>query len=1562
MPATEQTWRNQRLLHVIFGITGVLMLLCTLWMMAADHNREWKVVQRQFRNLESYTAASRISGEESADYYERERQLKKQVDEARSEAPQPELIDEFKRVADQEAHNGYDVDRIERAYEKLVQAENTYRPGRAGGEPEADEPLSDDDRKQLIDLRDDLLSALQDVLVKARQDEENKQRNLKFRRAELDGKRSEYDIAVANGADELRQAELETRVKETESVINDSLLPLAQNAKNHRVALQKLFDQVIAKETAALKRQSDHRAEVARLEAAFAERSDTAQKRILELPVIDAFGRPLKIDNIWLPQLTWNNNFRDVARFDRCTTCHQGIDKTAPGSAIDPGYETIERLQVTLATPEAPPEISEEQQTHLDDMAAAAEKAWFWQRGELKAAIGEQELQYKLSNAYGLQLGRQGTFAANDVTVTVVRPRSAAANARMEPGDVIEQINDVKLIERKRAIAYLLDNVDWGKPLKLHLRRGTPQPFTSHPRLDLFVGSLSPHKLGEMGCTICHDGQGSATQFKWASHTPNTPVQAEEWHRDHGWFNNHNWLFPMTPKRFNESLCLKCHHDVVELAASDRFPDPPAPKLSAGYHTIEKFGCFGCHEINGWDGPNRRRGPDLRAEPMYFAAAQQLLTDPGLTERERELAHEVIAEPQRREARKLLAESIQADAALVPAADKKEPQVTEKTGSEVAGDEALEAAGEVARHASEKARLTADSHKLATIIGADDETPGQYRKVGPSLRYVGQKVDFDFLYSWIKNPTDFRPSTRMPRFFGLWDHLVPEQALDEQGRPKFRDAAKQHPVMEESPGLAEAKRFEPVEIRAIAEYLLDQSQQFEYAEYSEGVTEEPSAERGKVVFQTRGCLTCHQHRDFPEMKQLQGPDLSRIAAKLKGQRGERWLYSWVREPNRYHARTVMPNLFLAPVTAADGGVSDPARDVTAYLLSSQADDWNPRPAPELDPAALDDLTRIYLSASFSDAQIGGDGKGGILDEGIANDLAPDIKGDERMLLRGEGWDKDKLERQKLLYLGRRSISRLGCTGCHDIPGFEDAKPIGTGLADWGRKDTSKLAFEMIVEYLRERPPGESHGHAHTDSDAEEPHSHEAAAAHHLDPTEMDPDTGFFVEALLHHQREGFMWQKLREPRSYDFKKTENKTYVERLRMPKFNFDQRQIEEVMTFVLGLVAEPPAAKYVYSASPRRKAIVEGEQLLTKYNCVGCHTVKTETWEFDYDPTDPSFAQAPPFESAPGIPEYDFYRPRFTPQELAESKKVDRRGLGHAVVHGVPLPVTEDHEPDEPVYFTLYQPAAINGQPWLVGGQDVPVMEQYLTKTLPPEGGDFARYLHPVALAIGRKENPNVKPSDVWGWVPPPLVREGQKVQTGWLHDFLLNPYPIRPAIINGLRMPKFNMSSEEAEKLVHYFAAVDDADYPYQYHRSGGEDYMPDNEYRRIEQALNLVTNNTYCVQCHLLGDFRPKGSAVALAPNLDRVYQRLRPEYLLEWLANPKRKLPYTGMPTNFPQIKDPNAKLRESLFPGESEDALRGVVSLLLNYDAYLKHQTSIKSMVKEPPPAPPAAKSASVR
>ena len=63
-----------------------------------------------------------------------------------------------------------------------------------------------------------------------------------------------------------------------------------------------------------------------------------------------------------------------------------------------------------------------------------------------------------------------------------------------------------------------------------------------------------------------------------------------------------------------------------------------------------------------------------------------------------------------------------------------------------------------------------------------------------------------------------------------------------------------------------------------------------------------------------------------------------------------------------------------------------------------------------------------------------------------------------------------------------------------------------------------------------------------------------------------------------------------------------------------------------------------------------------------------------------------------------------------------------------------------------------------------------------------------------------------------LPPPLGREGERVQPKWLYQFLLNPGVVRPPEKMKLRMPKFNMSGEDAMTLVNYFGAADQADQP------------------------------------------------------------------------------------------------------------------------------------------------------
>ena len=55
------------------------------------------------------------------------------------------------------------------------------------------------------------------------------------------------------------------------------------------------------------------------------------------------------------------------------------------------------------------------------------------------------------------------------------------------------------------------------------------QPFTSHPRLDLFLTASSPHPYTRFGCTACHQGLDRATDFARAGHSPRNSAQTGAW-------------------------------------------------------------------------------------------------------------------------------------------------------------------------------------------------------------------------------------------------------------------------------------------------------------------------------------------------------------------------------------------------------------------------------------------------------------------------------------------------------------------------------------------------------------------------------------------------------------------------------------------------------------------------------------------------------------------------------------------------------------------------------------------------------------------------------------------------------------------------------------------------------------------------------------------------------------------------------------------------------------------------------------------------------------------------
>ncbi len=298
MPSPDATFYNLKRLHVVFALAALAMLAVTVWMIAADHFRDWKQYQRTFRDrVEPWLAEAALRQEQSTQFRADEERLAQALDEARRTVPEKALVDRFR-----EAAGGGDA--LATAYERLA----------AEPSPAA---------------RESFLACLAPYLAAARLEQDNADRRLRFRRAEFDEARTNYEAAVGEGPAPSRLSAL----RATAEILREQVAALtlsSEQAGGHHARLQSIYAEIERPEVPAREAMRRHRANVDRLQRTVTEQQPSFAHRMLGWPFLEAFARPLTVDQTWLPDLTIDYNFRRVARFDRCRTCHQGIDRAAP--------------------------------------------------------------------------------------------------------------------------------------------------------------------------------------------------------------------------------------------------------------------------------------------------------------------------------------------------------------------------------------------------------------------------------------------------------------------------------------------------------------------------------------------------------------------------------------------------------------------------------------------------------------------------------------------------------------------------------------------------------------------------------------------------------------------------------------------------------------------------------------------------------------------------------------------------------------------------------------------------------------------------------------------------------------------------------------------------------------------------------------------------------------------------------------------------------------------------------------------------------------------------------
>src|SRR4030095_33906 len=135
------------------------------------------------------------------------------------------------------------------------------------------------------------------------------------------------------------------------------------------------------------------------------------------------------------------------------------------------------------------------------------------------------------------------------------------------------------------------------------------------------------------------------------------------------------------------------------------------------------------------------------------------------------------------------------------------------------------------------------------------------------------------------------------------------------------------------------------------------------------------------------------------------------------------------------------------------------------------------------------------------------------------------------------------------------------------------------------------------------------------------------------------------------------------------------------------------------------------------------------------------------------------------------------------------------------------------------------------------------------------------------------------------PPLRPREGARVQPDWLYAFLRAPITIRPWL--SVRMPTFGLDDRHLNGAVTYFGALATTIGSFQTH----ELVQVSNRLGPGKQLFELLK----CQQCHVLGTIPKDQPTANLAPDLRMAYDRLQPDWILEWLKRPAGILARTTM-------------------------------------------------------------------
>lgn len=370
----------------------------------------------------------------------------------------------------------------------------------------------------------------------------------------------------------------------------------------------------------------------------------------------------------------------------------------------------------------------------------------------------------------------------------------------------------------------------------------TCHPAASHPG-DL-VGEDAPHRPELFGCTVCHGGNGRATEFSYAGHWPESAAQEAEWAGAWDFRRAALPRRPILPPAFVEAGCVECHPDGWRPVAGRR------ASVDLGRRLILRMGCTGCHAIDRpeysdpGDAVAPRPGP-----PLVRLAAK---TTP-------EWAFHWIAAPRRFRPTTWMPHLFpdDMDGARKGAVVHAMVRYLWSLPGTVQAEAPLDGDAEAGAALFASTGCTG-CHLLDA--GATRASVPLERLRGPNLARTGDKVRASWLYAWLIDPRSHRPDTPMPSL-----RLSAGEAADLTAfLMTRRDGAGRDLEMPLIDGVARDE--------LVLEYLEEELSIIDgAARFAEMSREEKELYLGRRTLEAYGCHGCHDIPGFEDPAPVAGP-------------------------------------------------------------------------------------------------------------------------------------------------------------------------------------------------------------------------------------------------------------------------------------------------------------------------------------------------------------------------------------------------------------------------------------------------------------------------------------------------------------------------------------------------------------------------------------------------------------------------------------------------------------------------------------------------------------------